>query len=279
MKLNGTITTKGDYSHGIFAQSAAGSTSPAGNVSVQLSTGTASILANGANADAILAQSVGGTNGAIRIDVGSGVLVHGGSGNSYGVSLLDGAANILNNEGKIYTLNGADGVAVRTNGGNLTINNSGSIIGALDINNGLLSAAGGIVAPEHITNSGQIVGDIKVNNQASVIVTGGRGNTFGHFSGGTVNVANGNLAFAGGNTDLGDNISVNGGAGKVTNFGVLRLGASETVAGSFFQTGSGEFDSLIGGDAFGQYGALTVTGDVRTPRSPRTRLDERFHLA
>jgi hypothetical protein len=79
--LEGTITTKGQYSHGIFAQSAAGSASPAGNVSVTLATGSA-ILVNGADADGIFAQSVGGTNGAINVSIGTGAVVQGGSGDS-----------------------------------------------------------------------------------------------------------------------------------------------------------------------------------------------------
>ena len=278
VSLSGTVTTDGLYSHGIFAQSAAGATSPAGDVTVGINPGS-SVLVKGADADAILAQSVGGTNGAISVFVSSGATVQGGSGNSsYGIHFLDGSANLLNNVGTITTLNGVNGVAVRTDGGNLTIKNTGSIIGTSDINDGFFDAAGGFLAPERITNSGQIIGNIGINNQASVIVNGGSGNTFGHFSGGAINVANGNLAFAGGNTDLGDNIAVNGGAGKVTNFGVLRLGTFETISGNFFQTGSGEFDSLIGGDASGQYGALTVTGDTRTPRPPRTRPDERFRV-
>ena len=58
-------------------------------------------------------------------------------------------------------------------------------------------------------------------------------------TGGAITIGNGNLTFAGGNTDLADNISVNGGAGKVTNEGVLRLAAPETITGNFVQTASG----------------------------------------
>ena len=232
VSLDGTITTDGQYSHGIFAQSAAGSASPAGNVSVGLAP-RSSILVNGADADAIFAQSVGGTNGAINVGVGPGAMVQGGSGNSSsGVRFLGGAANVLGNEGTITTLNGENGLAVRSDGGHLTINNTGSIIGGVDVNN---------------------------DSQASVTINGGSGKTFGSFTGGAITIANGDLAFARGNTDLGDNIAVNGGAGKVTNNGVLRLAGPETITGNFVQTASGTFESLIEGDAFGQYGALTVT--------------------
>jgi len=45
----------------------------------------------------------------------------------------------------------------------------------------------------------------------------------------------------------------------VTNDGVLRLGAPETIFGAFLQDESGALDFLLAGDALGQYGALTVT--------------------
>jgi hypothetical protein len=46
----------------------------------------------------------------------------------------------------------------------------------------------------------------------------------------------------------------------VTNDGVLRLAAPETIAGSFDQRGSGVLDLQLAGDRFGQYGALTING-------------------
>jgi hypothetical protein len=110
-----------------------------------------------------------------------------------------------------------------------------------------------------IANSGQIIGNVEVDNQASVIINGGTGKTFGSFSGGAITIGNGDLTFASGNTDLADSIAVNSGAGKVTNQGVLRLAAPRTVTGNFVQTASGTFDSLIKGNVFGQYGALTIT--------------------
>jgi hypothetical protein len=259
--LNGSITTTGQFSHGIFAQSAGGQGSSAGGVAVTVK---GDVSAAGDGASGIFADSSGGgNNGNISIFIGANSTVSGGSGNAAGVRLIDGAANTLTNGGTITTVKGVNGVAVRTDGGNLTINNTGSIIGGLDVNDGFVNAAGGgFLARERIINTGQIIGNIGISNQASVTISGGSGNKFGRLSGGAINIANGNLAFAGGNTDLGDNIAVNGGAGKVTNFGVLRLGAAETVSGNFFQTGSGVFDSLIGGDASDRYGALTVTGDA-----------------
>ena len=91
-------------------------------------------------------------------------------------------------------------------------------------------------------------------------VTGGSGGTFGEWTGGTITIGNGDLAFAGGHTFLADNVVVNGGSGTVTNEGALRLAAPETVAGNFTQTSAGVFDSLLAGDMPGQYGALEITG-------------------
>jgi hypothetical protein len=82
---------------------------------------------------------------------------------------------------------------------------------------------------------------------------------FGAWTGASITIGNGNLTFAGGNTALGDDISVNGGNGTVTNKGTLRLAAPETIAGNFTQTAAGVLDLDFAGDALGQYRALTTT--------------------
>ena len=255
--LGGSITTAGQYSHGIFAQSAAGSASPAGNVSVTLASGS-SIQVNGPNADAILAQSVGGTNGTVSVT--NHGFVQGGSGDSsYGVHYLAGAANTLTNTGTITTLNGVNGVALRTDGGNLTINNTGSIIGGQDINNAL----GGSFAPvasESITNTGQMVGNVEIHNEASVTVKGGTGKTFGSWSGGAITISNGDLTFAGGNTALGDDIVVNDSAGTVTNDGRLLVTEPVAVTGNFDQSATGQIDFLLSSSTDPTTYQLSVTG-------------------
>ena len=81
----------------------------------------------------------------------------------------------------------------------------------------------------------------------------------GAITGGAITIGNGNLTFAGGNTALGEDISVNGGNGTVTNKGRLRLAAPETIAGNFTQTAAGVLGLDFAGDVFGQYGALSVT--------------------
>jgi hypothetical protein len=62
--------------------------------------------------------------------------------------------------------------------------------------------------------------------------------------------------------ELGDNILVDDGTGTVTNEGVLRLAAPETIFGNFEQGEGGVLEFQLAGDAFGQYGALDVTKDA-----------------
>jgi PEP-CTERM motif len=126
----------------------------------------------------------------------------------------------------------------------------------------LSAGAGASIGP--ITNSGKIIGNVEIDNQASVTVTGGSGKTFGSWmggaiTGGAITIGNGNLTFAGGNTALSEDISVNGGNGTVTNKGRLRLAAPETIAGNFDQTAAGVLGLDFARDVVGQYGALTTT--------------------
>ena len=110
-----------------------------------------------------------------------------------------------------------------------------------------------------IANTGQIIGNVVINNQANVTVTGGSGKTVGSWMGGSITIGAGNLTFAGGNTALGDDISVDGGAGTVTNMGTLRLAAPQAIAGNFTQTAAGVLGLDFAGDLSGQYGALSVS--------------------
>jgi hypothetical protein len=93
-----------------------------------------------------------------------------------------------------------------------------------------------------------------IDNQASVSVTGGFGKTFGSWTGGRITIGNGNLTFASGKTALGDDISVDGGDGTVTNMGALRLAAPQTIAGNFTQSVAGVLGLDFAGDLSGEYG-------------------------
>jgi hypothetical protein len=120
-------------------------------------------------------------------------------------------------------------------------------------------SAGATASIGPIANSGRIIGNVEIDNQTSVAVAGGSGKTFGSWTGGTITISVGNLAFAGGHTALGDDISVDGGAGTVTNMGRLRIAAPQAIAGNFTQEPGGVLGLDFAGDVFGQYGALTVT--------------------
>jgi hypothetical protein len=191
---------------------------------------------------------------------GSGAKIGGGGS---GVS-NSGMITTLTNTGKILGRFGTfhAGAGLSSSGKIEVLTNSGIIQGGYrspSIAGDAILSAGANASIGPITNSGQIIGNVTIDNQASVTIKGGSGTTFGSLSGGKITIGNGSLMFAEGNTDLAESIAVNGGASKVTNGGVLRLAASETITGNFTQGSSGTFDSLIAGDSAGKYGSLTMT--------------------
>jgi PEP-CTERM motif-containing protein len=162
---------------------------------------------------------------------------------------------------------GANGDAIDNEGAIGTWSNVGTINGAVIgplIKADAIGASGfaikstGSIGP--MTNSGEVIGNVLID-QTSVSITGGTGKTFGSWSAGTITIG-GDLTFAGGNTDLADNIVVHDGRGTVTNGGVLRLATPEGIRGAFDQTPSGTLAFALAGDVFGKYGALTITGDA-----------------
>ena len=109
-------------------------------------------------------------------------------------------------------------------GAQMGLSNSGTIgslnnAGTIDPRRGAFAILStGSIGP--ITNTGQIIGNVEIDNQAMVTVVGGRGNTFGEWTGGAITIGGGDLTFARGNTALGDNIVVtgaDGGPGTVFN--------------------------------------------------------------
>ncbi len=182
----------------------------------------------------------GGTGGAGGAGTASGKMGPGGAGGA-GIA-NSGTIGALTNSGAISGGGGAGG--------------TGPTPGAAG--DAILSA-GATASIGPITNSGQIIGNVEIDNQESVTVTGGAGKTFGSWTGGTITIGNGNLTFASGNTALGDDIEVDGGAGTVTNMGMLQIAEPQTITGSFTQTDGGVLGLDFAGDVFGQYGALTTT--------------------
>ena len=246
----GNISTSGNDSHGIVAQSVAGK-DQAGNVSVTLndpaSTATpGNIIATGLGASGIIAQSLGaGGSGTINITINqptanSGIVQGGPSGTvtnsdgstttytAYGILIQDGKNNVLTNHGSVSTQDGTSGTAVMVQAdygapawADLTINNYGAITGSVNqgaqasssLNNGLKLPTGSST--------------ITLNNYQGATYTPGA----------TVNLAGGTL----------------------TNQGTLSLGTVQsTLTGDFMQTSPGIFRTTLNGD--GSMGSLTVSG-------------------
>ena len=126
----------------------------------------------------------------------------------------------MSNAGTIKTLTNRGAISGGSGG-------SGPVEGA---EGDAIYSAGANASIGTIANSGSIVGSVVIDNQTSVTVTGGSGKTFGSWTGGTITIGAGNLTFAGGsNTALGDNISVNGGLGTVTNADPLHIASPRTA--------------------------------------------------
>ncbi|MEP6841767.1 MAG: hypothetical protein ABJA75_27240, partial [Bradyrhizobium sp.] len=96
------------------------------------------VAAIGLNSVALLAQSAGGTgNGNIDVTVTAGTTITGGSGIGAGVGFLDGATNLLTNNGRITSINQIAGYAMTATGGNDTIDNYGTMIGSINLGAGV----------------------------------------------------------------------------------------------------------------------------------------------
>ena len=158
----------------------------------------------------------------------SGTIAGGGGGN--GLSGAKGGAGGagIDNSGAIGALTNSGTIHGGKGGSGSTSGAPGDAI--------LSAGAGASIGP--ITNSGRIIGNVEIDNQASVTIHGGTGTTFGSWMGGAITIGNGNLIFASGNTEVDENISVNGGVGTVTNSSVLRFAASEMIDGNVINNGT-----------------------------------------
>ena len=97
----------------------------------------ARILATGLGSYGIRAQSFGLAGaGNVAITVHDGMII-GGSGDSVGVDIADGASNTLTNHGVIATVNGIAGMAVRGTTGNETVTTTHTLIGSIDLGVGM----------------------------------------------------------------------------------------------------------------------------------------------
>jgi hypothetical protein len=132
----GVISTYGNNSTAIFAQSQGGSNGVGGAVNVTLN---GSIYANGVNSDGIYAQSGGGANSAFgnaTVTISSNSFVQGGTGSGAGVRFMDGNVNTLQNYGVVTSLNGLAGTNIVGTVGSDIINNYGIAVGSVDLGAG-----------------------------------------------------------------------------------------------------------------------------------------------
>jgi len=208
----GIITTTGANAHGIFAQSAGGMQDAfdpnftyaqdvtfadkqdrGGNITIVVDGG---VIVTGLGAHGIFAHSEGDDgNGDIRVTIESGGEVRGGSGAGVGVRFQAGADNLLTNYGAIRAAAGIDGMAVFGDTGDETIDNSGYLVGSIDLGTGanrLQNNAGalfdmgakvalgagnelvndGVLSPGGVNNllTSRVVGDLLLNPTSTYLL-------------------------------------------------------------------------------------------------------------
>jgi hypothetical protein len=211
----------------------------------------------------------GGNGGASQYAVGVRRGAPGGAGvwNSGLITTLTNSGTIRGGNGGSGVSGGpggAGGAGLWNSGTITTLTNSGTIRGGAGGSGASTGARGDAIFSTGsiglIANSGSIIGNVAIDNQSNVTVTGGSGSTFGSWTGGTIAIGNGDLAFGGGNTFLGDGVKVDGGAGTVTNMDPLRIATPQTIAGNFTQAATGALDLDFAGDVWGEYGALAISG-------------------
>jgi hypothetical protein len=217
-----------------------------------------------------------------KISGGNGFGTRGGGG---GVSNATGATIRSLSNAIGATIFGGTGGAGLSNAGTIgALTNTGTIRGGAGGSGSTSGAPGDAIysAGKHasigpITNSGTIIGNVEIDNQASVTVIGGSGKTFGNWrggaiTGGAITIGNGNLIFASGNTEIDEDISVDGGVGTVSNDSVLRFAAFEVVTGNFTNDGTIQVSS----GKLELDGAVTGTGKdtISGPSPPRVPTPE-----
>lgn len=289
----GTITNTGSLSGGI---------SSGGSITLLDNAGMITMAGRGLISGVANTGTIGGiANAGTIITGGYGVLNSGGIGGvTNSGTILGGIAGVRGDGGSFGAITntgllsgGASGIrmtggsiAAITNDGSITgtamaIGNDGGAVGSI-VNNGTLNgynainSTGAGASLGAITNTGVIRGNIVVQNQDATIA-GGSGATFGTLTGGAIMVSDGNLRLTG-NQLLDQNISVQGGAGRVTAEGVLQLSTRRSIAGDVTLSG-GTLNLLASGASEGLYGGLSVTGVVTLAGGLALDLTDGYELA
>lgn len=247
----GVLTTRGERSVGIYAQSvggtggyggdggglvaSGGSGAPGGDSGAVSVTNSGSVSTSGQNADAIFAQSVGGGGGSGGS--GGGLVALGGTGNAGG----SGGEVVVSNSGVLQTRgNSSRGLFAQSLGGGG--GNAASTSGLAAI--GGSGGGGGAAGAVNMTNSGSITtsGD-RSDAVFAQSIGGGGGN--GASSGGMVSVGG-----SGSGGGAGGAVSVSLAGGELSTAGVDARGIfAQSVGG-----GGGNGGSATSGGAFGSVG-------------------------
>lgn len=137
---NGDVLVAGERSVALIVQSlgggggildtsfmgSAGGSGSSGNIMLDLN---GSLMAIGDEGVGLFAQSLGSDGmGDIDITLKREHVIYGGE-NGIAISLSGGTQNLLTNNGTIATADGIDGLALRSDGGVLLVNNFGSLVG------------------------------------------------------------------------------------------------------------------------------------------------------
>jgi hypothetical protein len=190
-----------------------------------------------------------------------GTLINGATGTIKGGN---GGANAFGGTG------GAGGAGIMNSGAITRLTNRGAITGGaggIGASNGApgdaIYSAGTNASIGTISNTGSIVGNVEIDDQSNVTIMN-ETRKRGSWTGGTIDIGDGNLTFGGGaaltKSFLGDDITVDGGAGTVFNKGRLELASPIAITGNYDQTAKARLGLDVAGDAWGDYGALSVTG-------------------
>ena len=196
----------------------------------------------------------------------------GGTGvwNAATITTLANNGTISGGNGGAGVSGGTGGAGVWNSGGITTLINRGTIRGGAGglgspagASGDAIYSAGANASIGTISNTGSIVGNVEIDDQSNVTIIN-PSKKYGSWTGGTIDIGNGNLTFGGGaalsRSFIGDDITVDGGAGTVFNKGRLQLASDITITGNYDQSAPARLGLDVDGDAPGDYGALAVTG-------------------
>lgn len=274
-----TVTPTGSVTNG----SGSAFVTSTGNT-ITFLTNSGSVSGSAYGLSAVLGETIGSVTNAGIITGGTAAignagqittLTNSGSLNGSGGSSIENTGGIISlvNSG---TITGPNAVANHEFGLIRGITNTGSIDGiwnygtigpATVSGNPVISSTGsGATIGGMILNGGNITGDIVIENEDLTIQGNKFTEPFGSFAGGTIDVRNGSLTIELA-TILSDDVIVSSaggvaGEGTMTNNGIVYLGGTRSLTGSFVQASAAAM--LVGLDESPTltYGSLAISGSA-----------------